>query len=113
MLFELSALTVKMRPANVVPPSQDATLFRFLEMTSTRMVLARLRGLIIHIRKTPPNCLRCEGVKLRVLDCYPGLRNYECPICFRRYSKRDGGALVDRWLMPITLPLYAFVFRPL
>ena len=75
------------------------------------MLLARLRGLIIHIREAPPNCLRCDNAKLRVMDCHPGLRNYECPICFRRYSQRDGGALLHRWLAPITLPLYALVFR--
>ena len=95
---------------------------------------ARLRGFLIGLAETPPNCLRCNAavstqrstfaevqlprssndpVRLRLTDCYPGLRNYECPVCFWRYSQRDGYGLVDRWLMPITLPLYAFEFRPL
>ena len=71
----------------------------------------RICGFVIGRVATAPNCLRCENVRLRVIDCYPGLRNYECPVCFRRYTQRDGGGIFAQWRMPITLPLYSFDFR--
>jgi hypothetical protein len=71
---------------------------------------ARLRGLWLRQIEKPPNCLRCDRVPLTITDCYPGIRNYECSLCFRRFSQKDAHGLCDRWLSPITLPLYAFLF---
>ncbi len=52
-------------------------------------------------------CLRCEGVKL---EGAPSIRFFRCPQCGRQYALKGNGALVDRWLSPISLVLYPILF---
>lgn len=35
---------------------------------------------------------------------------YSCPKCYRSYRMQDDGSLVERWLGPISLVLYAVIF---
>jgi hypothetical protein len=58
------------------------------------------------------NCLRCSDIELIRL---PGSTNsitfFECPACHRQYAQKPEGALVYRWLHPVSLPLYAVLFE--
>jgi hypothetical protein len=52
-------------------------------------------------------CFRC-----RVIELEPSNRGsdleifFKCPACEASYRFENDGPLVDRWLMPVTLPLY-------
>ncbi len=55
-------------------------------------------------------CLRCTAVPLEPLAGAEGIAFFECPNCSRRYSRRDGGVLTDKWGSPISLALYPIIF---
>src|SRR5690606_28032076 len=52
------------------------------------------------------NCLKCIHVSLHD----DGDSFYSCPECNRRFRMNEGGSLVERWLGPISLVLYAVIF---
>jgi hypothetical protein len=60
-----------------------------------------------------PFCLRCRTVELEHVDqeVNDDVKFFRCPTCFANYTSNNG-VLVDRWLMPITLPLYRVIFSP-
>jgi len=63
-------------------------------------------------RRTPPLCLRCKSVELRPdAEEHEGIAFYDCPSCHRRYAQKPGAPLTYRWLDPISLVLYEFLFR--
>ena len=55
-------------------------------------------------------CLRCEDTRLLPLDSPKSVQCFECPGCHRQYAHADGRTLTDRWLSPISLPLYRVQF---
>ena len=55
-------------------------------------------------------CLRCEDTRLLPLDSPKSVQFFECPGCHRQYAHADGRTLTDRWLSPISLPLYRAQF---
>ena len=57
-----------------------------------------------------PKCYRC-GTKLTADDESSSwrCRFYGCGACGSQYCKRIGRGLCDRWLMPLTLPLYSVI----
>ena len=58
------------------------------------------------------SCLRCDTVALRALPgSGEGVSFYECPVCLRHYSQKQGGSLTYRWLNPISLALYGVLFE--
>ena len=55
-------------------------------------------------------CYRCNEELIEViLDGVKGGLFYDCLSCKSRYTSKNG-QLHDRWLMPITLPLYGVIF---
>ena len=57
-------------------------------------------------------CLRCDGQTLVSVESPKGqgITFFECPECKRHYALAKGRTLTDRWLSPITLPLYGTIF---
>lgn len=59
------------------------------------------------------NSLRC--FRCRLIDLEPDTRGgetgvfFRCPACGASYTWEGSGPLVDRWLMPVTLPLYRVI----
>ena len=57
------------------------------------------------------NCLRCLDIELIHL---PGSTStitfFECPACHRQYAQKPEGALVYRWLHPVSLSLYYVLY---
>ena len=58
------------------------------------------------------HCLRCDGQTLVSVESPKdkGITFFECPKCKRHYTLAEGRTLTDRWLSPITLPLYSTIF---
>ena len=58
------------------------------------------------------HCYRCDSPLINVT---PGdvdnIMFFECPSCKCQYAKSPDSELHDRWLMPITLPLYSVIFE--
>ena len=56
------------------------------------------------------HCYRCQSQLIDVTpDDVDNIMFFECPSCKCQYAKNPDGELHDRWLMPITLPLYAVI----
>ena len=56
-------------------------------------------------------CYRCNSNLINVTTSdADDVEFFECTSCKSSYSKRTDGNLHDRWLMPITLPLYSVIF---
>ena len=55
------------------------------------------------------NCLRCDGVEVRPSP-RGGWPFVACPQCSREFMVTSGGALVERWLGPLSLILYPVIF---
>ena len=57
-------------------------------------------------------CFRCSS---NLEDVTPedsnGIKFYSCKSCSSQYSENIEGRLFDRWLMPITIPLYCLIFE--
>ena len=54
------------------------------------------------------HCFRCRLIELEPSQRGPELGIFfDCPSCGASYTFENGGPLVDRWLMPVTLPIYA------
>ena len=58
----------------------------------------------------PPLCLRCKTVRLDVLHSDAEIAFLACPSCQREYTRRAGGALVERWRGPLSIALYGVIF---
>ena len=58
------------------------------------------------------HCLRCDEQALVPVESPKGegITFFECPKCKRHYTLAKGRTLTDRWLSPITLPLYSTIF---
>jgi hypothetical protein len=56
-------------------------------------------------------CYRCGG---KLVDVTPEdvkqIRFHSCSECHAAYTENEEGRLHDRWLMPITIPLYSVIF---
>ena len=56
------------------------------------------------------HCYRCDSQLIKIT---PGdvdnIMFFECPSCKCQYAKSKDSELHDRWLMPITLPLYSVI----
>lgn len=58
------------------------------------------------------NCLRCHSKLKRDTPFYSfRIKFYTCSACGSRYRLKRGQRLHDRWLMPLTLPLYSVIFE--
>ncbi len=56
-------------------------------------------------------CLRCASELSCSRDSRDGVIDFfDCPECHSRYAQAPGQCLHDRWLMPLTLPLYMVMF---
>ena len=55
-------------------------------------------------------CFRCGG-ELQCLSLKEPteIKFFSCQACPCQYTQNDQGRLCDRWLMPMTLPLYAVI----
>jgi hypothetical protein len=59
------------------------------------------------------NCLRCKSeLKEESPSHSSSITFYNCPSCHSGYAIEPGQQLHDRWLMPLTLPLYAAINDP-
>jgi hypothetical protein len=57
------------------------------------------------------NCYRCGETVLPGEPRNEEIHFFVCPACNSSYAERVGEAPHDRWLMPITLPLYSVIFE--
>lgn len=57
-----------------------------------------------------PNCPRCSATLKPTEPKTAGISFYECPDCASQYARQSGEDLHDRWLMPLSLPLYVVIF---
>jgi hypothetical protein len=55
-------------------------------------------------------CLRCNTELEPAEPQTPDTSYYSCPACQCEYAQKPGEGLHDRWLMPLSLPLYAVIF---
>lgn len=59
-----------------------------------------------------PNCLRCQTPLENVTPTSTEqVRFFSCPHCHCQYTQNEQGRLFDRWLMPLTVPLYMILFE--
>jgi hypothetical protein len=57
-------------------------------------------------------CFRCKNNLVDITpDDLEGIQFFGCHGCGSHYTKNPGKQLCDRWLMPITLPLYNVIFE--
>jgi len=61
-------------------------------------------------KKEAEVCFRCGG-RLSLLERRDDLEFLKCVTCERQYSRREGRAITDRWLSPISLALYGIIFQ--
>lgn len=58
-----------------------------------------------------PSCYRCQSP---LLETTPGgvtdIQFFSCESCYSQYAQKPGEDLHDRWLMPLTLPLYFVIY---
>lgn len=55
-------------------------------------------------------CLRCGMPLSEAEPKLPDISFYSCPQCGSHYAQEPGQELHDRWLMPLSLPLYDVIF---
>jgi transposase-like protein len=57
-------------------------------------------------------CLRCPNTELqRLPESSAEMLFFACPVCHRQYAKGTGESLHDRWLSPLSIPLYSVIFE--
>ena len=57
-------------------------------------------------------CFRCNGeLENTTPEKVDDINFYSCKSCSCAYTKNTEGRIYDRWLMPITLPLYGVIFE--
>ena len=55
-------------------------------------------------------CYRCGSQLIELGSKNDEIAFFECVSCESQYTKKPGGNIHDRWMMPITLPLYSVIF---
>ena len=67
--------------------------------------------MIFQNKESMPKCLRCGKILKPAKPKLVDINFYSCPNCSCNYARKPGQSLHDRWLMPITGPLYGVIFE--